>query len=260
MHKKSFTIFFLLLFAVFTASAQLFVSRFSANRFAFKVGTNVGASQLFHDINFRSTPLNDLYEYTRELFAKNGVDYTWEKFMIDNKMRSTFITPRFGFSAMLQHERYPIFWGADVMSSPSGMEHFAYSTTVAMGNEYELIRDRGLYGNFHAGYKFTYDRGFGSSTLVNSVGDASLRDKLSSFFNPTQPLGSKFGHLFSLRVGAGQRIGDAQKISVGFDAFGDIDLTPKYKRKGRMTNVGITAYVRYLIRGARAYEFYPFGN
>ncbi len=233
-------------------------SMLSAQKLALKVGMNVGASKLYHDIDYRSTVVNNLYDYVRELFEQEGIDYTWEQYARANKLNSSFLQPRFGFSAHLSYANWPAFAIFDGMSSSSSYEKMAYSVTVGMGKDFPIGDNTGLFLTALGGYKFVLiDKGFGAKTLVNGVGDRSLRQNLQTVFDPQQPLGSNKGNLFALRLGLGRNFGEAGNMSAGVEGYGELDLTDRIKRNTRMTNVGAHIYMRFKIFGNRAAEYMP---
>jgi hypothetical protein len=89
------------------------------------------------------------------------------------------------------------------------------------------------------------DNGFGAGTIVNSIGLKEAREAAATYFNPEQPLGSKYGNLFTLRGGIGKELGETRMIRVGVEAFGEMDLTSKSKRASRMTNFGGQFFLRF---------------
>ncbi len=248
MRFKTSTLSFLLFFCCF--------SLLSAQKLALKVGMNVGASKLYHGIDYRSTVVNNLYEYARELFAKEGIDYTWEQYARSNELNNSFLQPRFGFSAHLSYANWPAFAIFDGMSSTSSYEKMAYSVTVGMGKDFPIGDNTGMFLTALGGYKFVLmDKGFGAKTLINGVGDRSLRQNLQTIFDPKQPLGSNKGNLFALRLGVGKTFGELENMSVGVEGYGELDLTDRIKRNARMTNVGAHIYLRFHIFGQRRDEY-----
>jgi len=244
MRCKTFTLALCLLFCA--------VASLPAQKLALKIGMNVGASKLYHDIDYKSTVANDLFEYTRELFSKEGIDYTWEQFARSNQLKSAFLQPRFGFSAHLSYADWPAFAIFDGMSSTSSYEKMSYSVTVGMGKDFPIGDNTGLFLTALGGYKFVLmDRGFGAKTLVNGVGDRSLRQNLQTIFNPQQPLGTNKGNLFALRLGVGKTFGEKENMSAGIEGYGELDLTDRIKRNTRMTNAGVQIYMRFNIFGNR---------
>ncbi len=212
----------------------------------------MGASKLYHDIDYKSTVANNLFEYTKELFAHEGIEYTWEQFARSNKLNSSFIQPRFGFSAHLSYGNWPAFAILEGMSSTSSYEKMAYSATVGMGKDFPIGDNTGLFFSALGGYKFVIvDKGFGAKTLVNGVGDRSLRKNLQTFFGPQQPLGTNKGNLFTLRLGIGKTFGELENMSAGIEGYGELDLTDRIKRNARMTNVGAQVYMRFNICQSR---------
>ncbi len=205
------------------------------------VGMNIGASRLLHDTRFESTPLNNLYQ-TIELTHKEG--YEWEQFEDDFQLRQSFTQLRFGFFARVTHRTIPLILILEAMSSTSTYEQMGYSGTLGFGKEFYIL-DKEVYCNFLGGYKYIYDKGFGASTLVNSIGHSDARKLVATYFAPIQPLGSNKGNLFVLRGAIGKTIDRELQWTVGVDGYGELDLTTRLKREARMTNIGFNIFLRY---------------
>ncbi len=216
----------------------------TAQNLKVNIGINGGMSQLFHDTRFETTPLHDLYAFTA--ISHRPDEYTWEEFEEDYKIRTSYIQPRFGISAHFTYKDWPVLVSVEAMSSPSSYQKMAYGLVAGLGKEL-YAPDSDFFFNFMGGYKFVRDNGFGASTIVNSIGQGEAREYASTFFNPEQPLGSKMGHLFTLRGGVGQELGEADLIRVGVEGYGELDLTAKTKRQSRMTNFGAQVFVRFKI-------------
>ncbi len=247
MQPKFFTLSFSLI---------LFTTVLTAQNLHIDVGMNLGASQLYHQTRFEETPLHAQYNIAKELFQNKGIEYTWDEFAADFGLRNTFIQPRFGFSARLSYKDWPIFGIADVMSSTSSYTKVAYSGTIGMGQDFYNYNEKN-YISLLGGYKYVYDRGFGSSTLVNAVGDASIRKELATFFNPKEPLGRQRASLFTLRGGVGRVLDEGRRWRAGVEAYGELDLIEKTVRASRMTNIGVQVYIRYRINSTRDNYFFP---
>ncbi len=231
--RRLFTFWTLFLLTFTVLSAQ------HSSKLGIKMGLNIGASRLYHDTDFRSTVVNNLYEYVAELFDKEGIDYSWEQFAKANELNSSFIQPRFGFSAHVTYRDWPAFLTIDAMSSSSGYEKMAYSISGGMGKDFPIGDNLGMFLTLQGGYKFVHDKGFGSNTIINGVGDKSLRKELQTFFDVEEPLGSKNGNLFMLKTGVGKLLGETENITVGAEIYGELDLTDHTTRASRMTNVGM---------------------
>ncbi len=249
MRSKTFTLFLSLFF--------LFLAHAEAQKLGLKIGMNVGASRLYHATDYKSTVVNNLFEYAQELFKKEGLDYTWDQFAKSNQLNSSFMQPRFGFSAHVTWCDWPAFLIVDGMSSTSGYEKMAYSATLGMGKDFEIGDNIGMFVTALGGYKFVYDKGFGANTIIHGVGDKSLRRELETFFAPEKPLGDIKGNLFTVRLGIGKLLGETQNITVGTEAYGELDLTDSAKRESRMTNVGAHIYMRFRIVGKEGRGFSP---
>lgn len=213
----------------------------SAQQFNISVGLNLGQSRLYHDTRFETTTLRNLYE-TIKLTHPEG--YEWKRFEEDFELRQEFMMPRFGFSAILSHRELPLVIIGELMSSTSTYEKMSYGFTAGFGQEFSMINDQ-IRGHFLGGYKMIWDRGFGATTLVNSIGHKEARSLVATYFDPDRPLGPTRGNLFALRAGLGKTLGNDQQWSFGMEAYGELDVTPRIKRESRMTNAGLNLYVRY---------------
>jgi len=235
MLKKNFTLLAFFLFFLSAATAQ---------NLKVSLGLNMGMSQIFHDTRFETTPLHDLYAFTA--ISHRPDEYTWEQFEKDYKIRTSFVQPRFGISAHFTYKDWPLLASVEAMSSPSSYQKMAYSMVIGIGKEFYTYDDDYFF-NFLGGYKFVKDNGFGATTIVNSIGNDEAREYASTFFNPENPLGSKMGHLFTMRGSMGRELGAAKLIRVGVEAYGELDLTAKTKRQSRMTNFGAHFFLRFKI-------------
>ncbi|MCC7244835.1 MAG: hypothetical protein IT269_04085 [Saprospiraceae bacterium] len=240
----------------------LLLLAFSGSLFSQKlnmsISTNGGVSWLWHDTDFKTTPLYDQFEYVQELFEKEGIDYTWEQFVKSNELRTSFIQPRIGFSAHATYGDLPLMLIVDALSSTSGFDRASYSATLGMGKTFEIGDNIGMYTSILGGLKYTKDPGFGSSTLIHSVGDKSLREELSSYFNAEQALGPTRGHFFVLRGSLMKSFGDREDFSIGVEGYGELDLVNRTLRKSRMTNAGAHIFMRFRLLGkSTGYGYYP---
>jgi hypothetical protein len=221
---------------------------------------NMGASRLYHNTNFQTSgTLVALYK-TIEATHKEG--YSWDQFQSDFGMRKAFNQPRFGFSGTLTYRNWPVAVIGELMSSPSSYTKSAASVTIAMGKSFNL-GESDFFVTGYGGYQFVKDLGFGSQTLVNSIGDREIRGYVSEYFAPKKPLGSQSAQMFTVKTGVGQTFGRDDQLSVGLEAYGALDLTDKSVRQARMTNVGLHAYARFQFDfGFRRYNdsFYPNPN
>lgn len=209
-------------------------------------GFNMGASELFHGTKFKETPLLDQYEIIEEVKYRDNETYTWDNFEEDFGLKTHYIQPKFGFTAHITYADWPVMAVAEAMSSPSAYTKMSYGATIGFGKDL-FNYDSTFTFSFLAGYKFVYDEGFGSSTLVNSVRDDYMRKRLETFFAPEQPLGRQRGNLLAVRGGVGKMLGYDKRWKVGVEAIGELDLIEKSVRVSRMTNVGLMAYLRYRI-------------
>ena len=259
----------ILLFITFglssSSSAQLasLSARF-IKKLNFNIGLNGGASTLFHNTNFKNnSKLQSLYEVVAFSHTPAG-SYTWEMFEETYQMNTSFSQPRFGFSADLSFDGLPIHVIADWMSSTSSYESMSSGVTVALGHDFEVGDNVGLYISVMGGMKYVInDSGWGSATLINSFGEPKIRENLNNFFDPVAPLGTNSGKLFVLRGGIGKTIGESENIKIGVECYGELDATERIKRQSRMTNIGGHVYLRFNLLGSWSSfdnTFYPNPN
>jgi hypothetical protein len=240
MRKAIFTHLFFLLCSMPFASAQ---------DFRIDVGLNVGGSQLFHNTNFESSRLYSDYLVTKErVWKEYKLDYTWQDYEEGNELRYSFIQPRFGFSAHLGYKNWPVFIIAEAMSSPSSYQKMSFGGIGGLSQTLYNY-DTTFHFTIQAGYKFVLDQGFGSNTLVNSIGDKTIRENLASYFNPAAPLGTQLGNLFTLRLECARYFDAAKKLQAGLNLYGELDLTDKSTRPSRMNTVGFNVFARIRILG-----------
>lgn len=222
----------------------LLTSNASAQKFKVGINLNVGYGRLYHDTNFETTKLNGLYKFVA---ISHSDEYTWEEFAERYGVRSEYYQPRFGFSARFNYKEWPLVLLAEAMSSPSSYEKIAFSGTLGLGKDLPIGDNTGIIFSFLGGYKYVYDKGFGSTTLVNSLGNDEARKYAAEWFDPEKPLGTNRGNLFTLRAGFGKMLDEAESMMAGVEAYGELDLTDKVAREGgaRMTNAGLNVYFRW---------------
>jgi hypothetical protein len=209
---------------------------------------NVGASQMYPDVRFEKSFL-EVYKFVKIPFDNRGIPYSFEDFEKDYKLRNTFIQPRYGMDVMLTAFDWPFFILAETMSSTSSYQKMSLNVTGGIGMNFPVL-DSAMCLSAHLGYKMVLiDRGFGSKTMVNSIGSDEGRDLAGTFLGARQPLGRPTGNMLSLRVGASKFLGYSRRVSVGLEMYGDLDLTDELVREARMTNVGMQLYVRYHLLG-----------
>lgn len=205
-------------------------------------GTNLGGSILFHRINFEEG-LNDLYQYDKLVFAKNGIDYTWDKFTEDHQLKNTITEPNIGFSAILTSGRLPFYIQSRVGSSTSSYTKFSFD--AGAGVRYKFPLDSSSHIGIQSGYSIVKDYGFGNSTLVNSIGDDSIRTQVAAFFNPDELFADQFGRMFNVQVEYDRQI--SMNMYAGANLSYNLDVTPFIERSGRMTNLSMQLYLRIKI-------------
>lgn len=225
--------------------------------FNFNVSMNGGYSQLLHKTDFKTTNLVNLWAFINE--HPTLPDLTWEEFLSGYEIRDRFWQPRVGFSAQLTYRDWPIKILGEAMSSPSSYTRGSYAVTLGLGKDLYLS-DSTWYVSFLGGYKYVVkDYGFGSNTIVNSIGLESARKEAAQFFRPVDPLGRPSGDLFVLRVGFARTLDWYYRWSVGVEGYYELDLTDKIVRSSRMTTYGAQVFVRYKFfgRNVEPDRFYP---
>jgi hypothetical protein len=206
----------------------------------------LGASMLSHDTRFETTPLHNLYKFV----AISQREYTWEDFERDYKIRSTFLQARYGLRAELGYRDWPLFVTGDVTSSTSSYQKLSFNVSAGFGKDFHVM-DSVCFLSLRGGYKFVIrDNGFGAKTLINSIGNDEARSLAFTFFDPKQPLGRPSGNLLMLRLGGGFYLDAQKKISLGAEAYGELDLTDRTIRESRMNAVGANVYLRVQLLGA----------
>jgi hypothetical protein len=210
------------------------------------IGMELGASMLTPKIDFQRTPMLDLYNYIVSLPSTE--DLTWEQFEKDNDFKKTILQPRFGFSALLTYGNVPAFVRGEFISSTSSFQKMSYGVTVGLGKDILFGYEEDTYFSFRGGYKILlHDAGFGSETLVNSVGNKEAQKYMERFFDPKNAIGSPRGDLLTMRFGLGKYVGKDKKTNMGLEVYGELDLTNETLRIARMNSAGIGAYVNFVL-------------
>lgn len=225
-------------------SANLFIASLAGQNFNFEVGLNAGGSKLWHQTRFEKTALLNQYNIIQKTYHNRNLTYTWQDFEDDFRLRHSFSQPRFGFTGLIAHKELPIAAVGEAMSSTSSFREMSYGVTLGLGKTYFDL-DELFFFSFLGGYKFVWDTGFGASTLTNSIGDEEIRGNMEAFFDPKNPIGTRRGQLFALRLSAGRTLGETRLLSAGVEAYGELDLTGKTVRESRMNNAGAHVFLRY---------------
>jgi hypothetical protein len=212
--------------------------------FTLQIGMNFGISQLQHNTRFETTTLHNVYQFTA--ISHRPAKYNWEDFEEDYDLQQTIVQPRFGLSGLLTYKDWPVFVLGEAMSSTSSYEKMAYSVAAGLGKDF-YAADEAMYFSFHTGYKFVVDNGFGSNTIVNSIGNKEARELAATFFGSEEPIGDNTGQLIMVRGGLGKDFGQYDRMRIGAEAYGELDLTDKLQREARMTNIGAQIYLRFKI-------------
>ena len=231
-----------------TATAQL-------KYLNFNVSMNGGYSMLDHNTDFQTTPIYNLYNSTT-VFAP---DLTWEQYKETSKLGETLGQPRLGFKGQLSYRDWPIIIEGEALSSSSAYTRAAYAVTAGLG-KYFYFADSSIYFSFLGGYKYMIrDYGFGSKTLVNSIGNDFYREETSKFFAPVDALGRPSGDLFAVHVSFAKTLDWYYRWSIGIEGYYEVDLTDKLVRSTRMTNYGANIFLRYRIFGSNFEQsrYYP---
>lgn len=249
--QKKYAVFATFLFFTQVAFAQL-------KHLNLNVSIIGGYSELLHKTDFRTTPLYNLYDFVA--FSHGGQsDYTWDQFLETYQIKEHFGQPRMGFSGMLTYRDWPIKVLGEAISSPSSYTRASYAVTMGLGKDI-YISDSTWYFSFLGGYKYVIqDFGFGSNTIVNSIGVKEQRENAATFFDPKAPLGRSSGDLFSIHLGFARTLDWYYRWSAGVEAYYEVDLTDKIVRSARMTNYGAQVFVRCKIFGKNVEQdrYYP---
>ena len=207
------------------------------NNLQLDAGLHLGGSVLFHNTNFRPTALGSLYETIALSFPPS--EYTYEQFVEDYDIKSTVSTFRYSVSGSLSYKPFPFFVRADVGSSTSGYQKLCIAGTIGLQySSADQIHDFFWKGSL--GFKRVFrDTGFGSETMVNSIGNDLARSYIVTYFDPYQALGSQSGNLLSMNLSVNKFIDFHHKSNLGLEIYGELDLTNETVRQSRMTNVGL---------------------
>jgi len=205
---------------------------------------DMGASDLYHQIDFERTPLLDFYNSIKA--APSHSDYTWDTFVTDYDLKKSIRQPRFGFSALLTYGNIPAFIKGEFISSTSSYQKMTFTAMAGIGKDVAFGDD--YFASFKGGYKVVFiDTGFGAKTLVNSVGNDEARKYIQRFFDPKSALGPTRGDMMSMRLGMGKYMGKDRKTCIGVEMYGDLDLTSETLRIARMNAVGVNAYISFVL-------------
>ena len=208
------------------------------------IGMDLGASDLYHQIDFERTPLLDFYNSIKA--APSHSDYTWETFKEDYELQEHIRQPRFGFSALLTYGNIPAFVKGEFISSTSSYQKMAFTAMAGIGKD--IVFGNDFYASFKGGYKIVFqDSGFGAKTLVNSIGNEEARTYMERFFDPKSALGPPRGDMMSMRIGMGKYMGPDRKTCMGIEVYGDLDLTSETQRIARMNTMGLNVYMSFVL-------------
>jgi hypothetical protein len=209
------------------------------------LGTNIGVSRLYHRIDFERTPLLDYYNSIVALPSIPN-DYTWEVFVEDIQLRNAITQPRFGFSGHLSYDGIPAFLNAEIGTSSSSYQKMYFAASLGLGKDF--VSESGYYASFFGGYKVVFqDSGFGSETILASIGNDENRKYMNRFFAPQLAVGAPRGDLATIRTGFGKYVGRDSKSCIGVEIYGELDLTDETLRIARMNTLGINTYLRFVL-------------
>lgn len=227
---KNTTVLFLLLF--FASSTS-----FAQGKFVFNLTATTGVSKIQPNIPFHLTPLYNVYQFVR---ISHNEPYSFGQFAKDYQLIEEYNQFRFGVNFEVTHTKIPVFAMGEISSSPSTYEKFAYGVTAGIGKDF--INTNNFVFSPRLGYKVVQDNGYGSRTLVNSIGLKEARELAATFFDPANPIGSQRGNLLTAKLGIGKQF---KAFHAGLSGYYELDLTDKIKRQARMTNYGLNAYATF---------------
>lgn len=208
------------------------------------IGMDIGASELYHQIDFERTPLLDFYNSIKA--APSHSDYEWETFVVDYDLKKSIKQPRFGFSALLTYGNIPAFIKGEFISSTSSYQKMTFTAMAGIGKD--IVFGNDYFASFKGGYKIIFqDAGFGAKTIVNSIGNEEARKYMERFFDPESALGPPRGDMMSMRCGFGKYMGPDRKTCLGMEIYGDLDLTSETRRIAKMNALGLNVYVSFVL-------------
>jgi hypothetical protein len=225
---KYLFLFFALVIAI-TASAQININL-----------SPVGMSHLTHKADYRSSP--SLYNLYRTI-ALTHDEYSWEQFLEDFDMKRTYQNFNYGIMVKANHKTLPLYVAAGVASSPSSINDFVYSVGAGVGKR----KVYGLYArtvlDYQFGISYVKDTGFGRNTIVNSIGNKSIRDNVDVFFVDAFSDRHSTAYLLSSRLYFGYKL--STDFSCGIYGAVNVDLTDSLKRAMRMNTVTFGLNLQY---------------
>lgn len=209
-----------------------------------RFGLNIGGSTLYHNSHFDATNVQDLYKWVAISHKNDPEPYTFERFKDDYGFVDRFSMPRYGLNLFVTHKLFPVFGNLEWMSSPSSYQKMMIAFTLGLGKDFRPP-EMDIFFSGHVGFKRVFkDAGFGAETIIFSTSEES-QELLSTFYNPSKPLGAQSGNLLALRVGCGHVLGAAERAAIGAELFYELDLTNETVRQARMTNLGVNIYFRF---------------
>ena len=236
MYRRTSTTLLLILFVTVLASAQ---------SWRLQCGANIGMSKLFHKMRFETTAMHNFYQSVA--ISHRPDDYTWKDFADDYGLRESFVQPRFGFTGNLTYRDLPFFLLGELSTSSSSYQKPTFALTLGVGKDFTHDWDDYFF-SLYGGFKHVFfDQGFGSETLVNSIGNPEARKLIATFFDPEMALGQQSGNLLTARTGAGKFLTDSRTSLIGVELYGELDLTNETTREARMNVIGIQAYIRFYL-------------
>lgn len=193
----------------------------------FEISSNGGYSLGFHKIDYQQTGLYPLYKTIEVILP----DLTFEDFIRVYKIRNYVHNPVFGVDGEIYNEKIPIFISVGVSTSPSTLQKPRYKGEIGIRKDVTI---NGLWTIQGKGsFMYVIDRGFGTSTIINSVGNDVARNSLKNFF-VSAPI-KQNGYLIYFGGLIYRNFGD---FSIGSEFYYNLDVTYQLKRYARMSALG----------------------
>lgn len=193
--------------------------------------STAGASVLLHQMNFKQTELYNLYQYIG-LFAPS--DYDWKQFVDVYKIQNYVLQPRFGTSCLVFNSKLPFLLKVGIQTSTSTITEPMFNVSFGFSDKFYITEN--LHFRFFSGYTFAKDWGWGTNTIINSIGNDAARRNAREFFVSNSlgkaqssfiSLNGKFQYNFLTRYG------------LAIEPYANIDISNYKSRPGRMNNFGV---------------------
>lgn len=211
----------------------LFIPSIMVGQIRFDIGVDGGICFSNPQINYENTTLYNLYEYVLLFIPEDQkADYTFERFKEVYNINDVFSNPVFGVDGEVWSEKFPLFIGTSISTSPSSLQKQRCRIFAGIKRNFYFGEDWKL--QFKASYGYVIDRGLGTKTLISAIRNDDARRYAETFFK-SKPV-PQTGYLISFSPSI---LKDFGSFSVGLNCFYNLDTTDRLKNGVmRMNNFG----------------------